>query len=345
MKDAVNAPTPDLFFEAATAYVRTEALRTAVELDLFTAVAAGGHTAAELAQRCSASEKGMRVLCDYLVVVGFLRKDGARYMLTADTAMFLDRSSPAYMGGVLEFLHTPTLRQGYAHLTAAVRKGGTAASGDGLLAAENTDWVRFARSMIPMMLVPAQRSAQLVDRPASAKLKVLDIAAGHGLFGIEVAKRFVHAQITGLDWPNVLEVAQENARHAGIAQRYHTLAGDAFETELGDGYDVVLIPNFLHHFSIERCVEFLQRVHRALRSDGIAVTVEFVPDENRVSPPLPAAFALVMLVGTADGDAYTWQQLDTMFKRAGFQRSSLHALAPSAEHAIVSYAGELTPKK
>ena len=96
MKDAVNAPTPDLFFEAATAYVRTEALRTAVELDLFTAVAAGGHTAVELAQRCSASEKGMRVLCDYLVVVGFLRKDGARYMLTADTAMFLDRSSPAY---------------------------------------------------------------------------------------------------------------------------------------------------------------------------------------------------------------------------------------------------------
>jgi len=249
------------------------------------------------------------------------------------------------IGGVLEFLHTPTLRQGYAHLTAAVRKGGTAVSGDGLLAAENTDWVRFARSMIPMMLVPAQRSAQLVDRPASAKLKVLDIAAGHGLFGIEVAKRFVHAQITGLDWPNVLEVAQENARHAGIAQRYHTLAGDAFETELGEGYDVVLISNFLHHFSIERCVEFLQRVHRALRSDGIAVTVEFVPDENRVSPPLPAAFALVMLVGTADGDAYTWQQLDTMFKRAGFQRSSLHALAPSAEHAIVSYAGELTPKK
>jgi 2-polyprenyl-3-methyl-5-hydroxy-6-metoxy-1,4-benzoquinol methylase len=345
MKDAVNAPTPDLFFEAATAYVRTEALRTAVELGVFTAVAAGAHTAAELAQRCRASDKGMRVLCDYLVVVGFLRKDGTRYMLSADTAMFLDRNSPAYMGGVLEFLHTPTLRQGYANLTAAVRKGGTVVSADGLLATENPDWVHFARAMVPMMIVPAQRSAQLVDRPASAKLKVLDIAAGHGLFGIEVAKRFVHAEVTGLDWPNVLEVARENAQRAGLSQRYHTLAGDAFEIELGEGYDVVLIPNFLHHFSLERCVAFLQRVHRSLRSDGIAITVEFVPDENRVSPPLPATFAMVMLVATAEGDAYTWQQLDAMFKRAGFQRSSLHALAPSAEHAIVSYAGELTPKK
>jgi 2-polyprenyl-3-methyl-5-hydroxy-6-metoxy-1,4-benzoquinol methylase len=345
MKASVNAPNPSLFFEAATAYVRTEAIRTAIELDVFTAVAAGGHTAAELAQRCNASEKGMRVLCDFLVVDGFLRKDGSRYTLTADTAVFLDRNSPAYMGGVLEFLHAPTLRQGYANLTAAVRKGGTALSADGLLATENTDWVRFARSMIPMMTIPAQRCAQLVDRPASARLKVLDIAAGHGLFGIEVAKRFAHAEITGLDWPNVLEVANENAQHAGIAQRYRTIAGDAFETELGDGYDVVLIPNFLHHFSVERCIAFLRRVHRALRSDGIAVTVEFVPDENRVSPPLPATFAMVMLVGTAQGDAYTWAQLDAMFKSAGFQRSSLHALAPSAEHAIVSYADELTPKK
>lgn len=338
MSSPANAPTPDLFFDAAFAYQRTEVLRTAVELDLFTAVAAGRQTPAELAQHCNASEKGMRVLCDYLVVGGFLRKEAGRYLLTADSARFLDRKSPAYMGGVLEFLHTPTLRKGYANLTAAVRKGGTVISADGLMQVENTDWVQFARSMVPMMAMPAQLCAQLIDRPARAKLKVLDIAAGHGLFGIEVAKRFANAEVTGLDWPNVLEVAQENARHAGLEERYRTIAGDAFEVELGQGYDVVLIPNFLHHFSVERCVGFLKRVHRALKPDGMALTVEFVPDEDRVAPPFPATFAMAMLVATAEGDAYTWSQLDEMFKRAGFARNSMHALAPSAEHAIVSRA-------
>jgi 2-polyprenyl-3-methyl-5-hydroxy-6-metoxy-1,4-benzoquinol methylase len=336
MSNAAGMPSPDLFFDAASGYVRTEVLRTAVELDLFSAIAADSQTVAELARRCDAAEKGIRVLCDYLVVAGFLRKQQGRYLLTPDSAMFLDRKSPAYLGGVLTFLHTPTLRQGYANLTAAVRKGGTAVSAEGLMKVENTDWVQFARSMVPMMAMPAQLSAQLIDRPVGAKLKVLDIAAGHGLFGIEVAKRFADAQVTGLDWPNVLEVAQENAQRAGVAQRYRTIAGDAFEVELGEGYDVVLIPNFLHHFSEQRCGEFLRKVHRALKPDGMALAVEFIPDEERVSPPFPATFALAMLVATAQGEAYTWSQLDAMFKGAGFSRNTMHALPPSAEHAVVA---------
>jgi len=336
MSDAPGAPSPDLFFEAASAYQRTEALRTAVELELFTAMAAGRQTAAELARACAASEKGMRVLCDYLTVAGFLRKEEARYLLTASSATFLDRRSPAYMGGLLAFLHTPTLRQGYANLTVAVRKGGTAIPANGLMQTENTDWVQFARSMVPMMAIPAQLTARLIERPADAKMKVLDIAAGHGLFGIEVAKRFTNAQIVGLDWPNVLEVANENARQAGIAQRYRTIAGDAFEVGLGEDFDVVLIPNFLHHFSAEHCGEFLRKVRSALKPDGIALTVEFVPNEDRVSPPFPATFAMAMLVATAQGDAYTWAQLDAMFRGAGFSHNALHALTPSPEHAIVS---------
>jgi 2-polyprenyl-3-methyl-5-hydroxy-6-metoxy-1,4-benzoquinol methylase len=338
MTSTSDAPTPDLFLDAALAYQRTEVLRTAVELDLFSAIAAGHQSVTELAHHCRTHEKGMRVLCDYLAVVGFLRKEGGRYMLTADSAAFLDRKSPAYMGGMLEFLHTPTLRQGYANLTAAVRKGGTALSAEGLMQVENTDWVQFARSMVPMMSRTAKLCAQLIEQEPDAKLNVLDIAAGHGLFGIEVGRRFPDAQITGLDWPNVLEVARENAAQAGLAQRYRTIAGDAFEVDLGSGYDVVLIPNFLHHFGVERCVGFLARVHRALNADGMALTVEFVPNEDRVSPPFPSTFAMAMLVATVEGDAYTATQLDAMFKRAGFRSSRVHALAPSAQHAIMSQA-------
>lgn len=337
MPEAAGTPSPQLFFDAAFAYQRTEVLRAALEFDLFTAIGEGRGTAAELAGHCGASVKGMRVLCDYLAVMGFLTKDAGRYALTPDSAVFLDRRSPAYMGGTLEFLHTETLRKGYADLSAAVRKGGTVQSPGGLTDPEHPAWVRFARAMTPMMAIQTQLVPQLIDRATDARLKVLDIAAGHGMFGIEVAKRFPNAEIVGLDWPKVLEVATQNARHAGVSERYRTIAGSAFDVGLGESYDVVLIPNFLHHFGVEACVGFLRKVRGALKPDGVAVTVEFVPEEDHLSPPFPATFALAMLVVTAEGDAYTFRDLEAMLSRAGFSRSTFHSLEPSAQSAIISY--------
>ena len=336
MTQAADAPSPQLFLDTVTGYQRTEALRAAVELDLFTAIGEGRSTVAALAQRCATSEKGMRVLCDYLTVAGFLVKQDARYGLTASTATFLDRRSPAYMGGMLEFLLGEHVRGGYANLLPAIKKGGTVQSRGGLTDPEHPGWVTFARVMMPMMAPVAHLAAQLIDRPSAAELEVLDIAAGHGLYGIEVGKRFPQATITGLDWPRVLEVAQENAQRAGLAQRYRTIHGDAFQVELGSDYDVVLIPNFLHHFGFDACVSFLRKVNRALKPDGIAVTVEFVPNADRVSPPFPATFAMSMLALTAEGDAYPFAQLDAMLKQAGFARNTAHALEPTAHHAVIS---------
>src|SRR5262245_19254038 len=89
-------PTPALFFDTLNAYQRTEAIKSALELDVFTGVAEGARTAAALAKRCDAAERGVRILCDYLVVLGFLTKDAGGYALTADSAVFLVRTSPAY---------------------------------------------------------------------------------------------------------------------------------------------------------------------------------------------------------------------------------------------------------
>ncbi len=336
MTQPADAPSPDLFFQSVSGYQRTEALRAAVELGLFTAIAEGGSTVEALAARCSVSEKGVRVLCDYLTVVGFLVKTDSRYALTPSTVRFLDRRSPAYMGGTLEFLLSEHVRGGFANLLGAIRQGGTVQSAGGLTDPEHPGWIAFARAMMPMMAPVAQRTAQLIDRPLDAALEVLDIAAGHGLYGIEVGKRFPRARITGLDWPRVLEVARDNAERAGLAARYATISGDAFEVELGRGYDVVLVPNFLHHFGFVACVRFLRRVHGALAPDGIAVTVEFVPNPDRVSPPFPAMFALSMLAHTAAGDAYTFAELDDMLRQAGFTHNTAHSLEPTAQQAIVS---------
>lgn len=327
-------PTPELFFQTVNAYQRTAAIRSAVELDVFTAIGEGARAASDIAARCSASERGVRVLCDYLVIAGLLTKEGGSYALTQDSAVFLDRRSRAYMGGTLEFLLSPMIVDAFDHLTDSVRKGSTALPDGGTVSQENPVWVKFARAMVPMMAVPAQAIAGIVG--GGGKIKVLDIAAGHGIFGIAVAQQNPQAEVVALDWPGVLEVAKEHARSAGVAERYSTIEGNAFDADFGSDYDVVLITNFLHHFDPPTCETLLRKVLAALKEGGRAATLEFVPNEDRVSPPVPAAFSLMMLGGTPGGDAYTFPELERMFRNAGFSHSEPHQLPASPETLIVS---------
>lgn len=328
-------PSPALFFETVNAFQRTAAIKAAIELECFTAIAEGNQTPAALARRCEAHERGMRMLCDYLTVIGLLLKENGRYRLTPDSAHFLDRRSPAYLGGTIEFILAPAHVEAFDDLVASVRRGGTALSDDGSIKAEHPMWVTFARAMPPLMRMPAELIAErFAGEPR--QLKVLDVAAGHGLFGIAIARHNPQAQVVALDWPQVLEVARENAREAGVAQRYDVIEGSAFEADYGDGYDLVLLTNFLHHFDAAACERLLRKVHRSLAPNGKVLTLEFVPDEGRVSPPVPAAFAITMLSTTPAGDVYTFPEYERMFGNAGFSMSELHALPPTMQCVIVS---------
>ncbi|MBN9119855.1 MAG: methyltransferase domain-containing protein [Planctomycetes bacterium] len=334
-----HGPSPALFFDTLNGFQRTEALRSAIELDLFTLIAAWHRTAAELAAACGAAPRGVRILADHLTILGFLHKDGDRYGLTPDTAAFLDRNSPAYMGGVTEFLLTPQLKECFTRLTAAVRRGGTAVSDEGTVSHDNPIWVAFARAMAPMMHLPAQRLADLVGGDRERPLRVLDVAAGHGLFGITIAERHPRAHVTALDWANVLAVASENAKRAGVADRHVLRPGSAFETDWGGPYDLVLLTNFLHHFDLPTCTQLAAKALAALAPGGRAVTLEFVPEPDRVTPPATAAFALVMLATTPRGDAYTFAEYERVFADAGFARSEFHPLPPTAQQVVLSYKG------
>jgi 2-polyprenyl-3-methyl-5-hydroxy-6-metoxy-1,4-benzoquinol methylase len=332
-----SGPTPALFFDTLNAYQRTEALRAAIELDLFSQVAADRRTADELAAACQAAPRGIRILADYLTIIGLLHKQGDRYELTADSQVFLDRQSPAYLGGALGFLLTPGISDCFQKLTEAVRRGGTAVSDEGTVSHDNPIWVDFARSMAPVMRMPAQLLANLIGGDPAQPLRVLDVAAGHGLFGITIAGRYAQAHVTALDWPNVLAVAEENARRAGVADRYRLCPGSAFEVGWGGPYDVVLLTNFLHHFDVATCEQLAAKAHGALAPGGRALTLEFIPEADRITPASTAMFALTMLATTAAGDAYTFTEYEAMFARARFSRSEFHALLPTTQQAVVSY--------
>ena len=328
-------PTPALFFDTLNGYQRTQALKAGIDLELFTAIGEGKATPKQIAERCGASERGTRILCDFLTIVGFLTKQDGQYGLTPDSAMFLDKRSPAYMGTVSEFILSSHIKDKFDHLTEAVKRGG--AVSDEALEPDHPMWVKFARAMQPMMALPAKLVAELADAAKDRPLRVLDIAAGHGLYGIAFAQQNPRAQVTAVDWPKVLEVAKENAQAAGVADRYHTNPGSAFDVDYGTGYDIVLLTNFLHHFDVATCEMLLRKVYGALAEGGRAVTLEFVPNDDRITPPQAAAFSMQMLGGTPSGDAYTFAELEQMFRKAGFTRSELHELPPTIERVIVSH--------
>jgi len=330
-----QAPSPGIIFDTLQAYQRSIALRGAIDLDLFTAIAEGNQSLSAIATRIKASEKGTRVLSDFLTMMGFLVKQNGEYTLTPDSAAFLNRHSPAYMGTMANFLMSPHIAEMFEDITGVIRHGGALPNDHGALEPEHPMWVEFARSMAPMMQMPAELIAKMFSGD-SKPIKVLDISAGHGLYGIAFAKQNPNAKVVGLDWANVLEVAKENAAKAGVADRYSTIAGSAFEVDFGAGYNIILIPNFLHHFDAPTNEKVLRKVHAALVPDGIAVAPEFIPNEDRISPHRDAMFSMQML-GTPAGDAYTYSELDKMFRNAGFARSEMRELSPGAQRLVVAF--------
>src|SRR5215472_17517520 len=195
-----EAPSPFLVLETLFAHHRTAALRAAIEIGVFRAVGEGPGDIATLARQCSASERGLRILCDYLTIIRLLAKEDGRYRHTPTSAMFLDPRSPACVASMARFLGTPAISEPFQHLAEIVRSGRTTLHGQGTVEPENPVWVEFAHSMAPMAAAMCGPLGSIVLEGIAEPIQVLDIAAGHGLFGIEVAKRNPQARIVAVDW-------------------------------------------------------------------------------------------------------------------------------------------------
>jgi 2-polyprenyl-3-methyl-5-hydroxy-6-metoxy-1,4-benzoquinol methylase len=333
---STNRPTPEHIFNTLNGFQQAFALRTAIELDIFSAIADGATSVAALAKKTGAAERGLQALSNYLTVLGFLTKQGEQYALSQESSIFLNRRSPAYMGSASKFLTNDHIVGTFTKLTEAVKKGGTAAEQGDNQQPNDEMWVTFARSMAPMTAPAATFIAQLTGMPQAKACEVLDIAAGHGMYGITMARQNPNAQVTALDWPSVLEVAKQNANSAGVGERFKTKEGNAFEADLGTGYDYILLTNIFHHFDPAACEKLMKRVHAALKSGGQAITLEFVPNEDRISPPMQAMFSLVMLATTDSGDAYTLVEYEKMFHNAGFTKTTLHQIPDMPQQVLVS---------
>jgi 2-polyprenyl-3-methyl-5-hydroxy-6-metoxy-1,4-benzoquinol methylase len=328
-----NPVTPQPFIDALLGYQRTAALKAAIELGVFDAIGAHGADVETVCAKTNTSARGARILCDYLTVLGFLDKSGTIWRQTPVTATFIDSRSPTSMASVVRFLAGPEFVNLFLTDPAGyIRRGGT--DGPGHTAPDDPIWVTFARSMTPFTVAAARATVTHVANWPTAPRRVLDIAAGAGMFGNCVAQAFPEALVVGVDSRDVIAIAAENAIREGVDARYRTIAGDAFTADLGTDYDLILLPNILHHFSHATCVTLLRRVRAGLAPHGRALIVEFIPDEDRINPPVPASFAFIMVAETQHGDAYTATEYAAMAQDAGLRAGLPLPLPPSQERLI-----------
>ncbi|MGP0075901.1 MAG: methyltransferase [Bryobacteraceae bacterium] len=311
----MTALNPTWLLDEFRAFERSLALRTAIEMDLFTRIGNGANTIRALSAACGASERGLRVLCDYLTVQGHLLKRGARYSLTLNSRLYLTTASPAYFGSAVKFFASDATVAAFCRLRRTVEQG-TASAPDFV----ELDWVEYARSMAPLAEATAQFAAEALAVDSAGPIQVLDLGAGHGLYGLAIAARNSAAQVFALDAPRVLEIAIDKARLAGVAGRYHPIPGDAFKADLGGPYDLVLEANLAHHFDQAANVRLFQKAGAALKPAGRIALIEWVPNADRVSPAHDAAFALTVLATSARGAIYTLKEYSQMLRAAGFRK-------------------------
>lgn len=302
-------------------------LNAAIQLQLFAAVAEGATDAEALARRLESPGRSTGILLDALVVLGLLTKQGQRYGLTALADAYLVPGRPMYVGDAAAIMASPMMWEGLLHLADAVRRGGTVLEAH----AETPGhpfWETFAKSS-RALAVPSATTLAAVLEPwmaARREVRVLDIAAGSGLYGYTLLQRYPQVTLTLLDWPNVLIETRRWAERLGVDhKRVRYREGNLFEVAYDGPYDLIVLGNVYHHFDPPTCLGLTRKVAAALAPGGQVAIIEFLADEQ-LSNPASTMFSIIMLMWTRRGQAYSAADYRGWLTQAG--------LAPPVWHPV-----------
>jgi SAM-dependent methyltransferase len=310
---------PDRILEIFAGYWNTEALKAAIELDLFTFLAKRSLTLAELGEKSGAKRELLGRLCDYLGQLGLIRKKLGRYSAARDAARFLNRESPYSLCALAGFFTSPILTRGFSELTNRIKTGRTALAGDRLLEPDSPAWSDFARGAWPLRMREAKMIVRALEKQRLVGECILELGCGGAPLAITLLKRHPGLSAVAQDWPHVLAVAREHGAEAGLADRIDFLPGDARTIDFAGPYDMVLMMCFLDYFDAATRLALLHKVHAVLRPGGIAaVYAPLLPEEGESWPAI--AYNFLLLAASPAGEASTFAQIKALLKRAGFGR-------------------------
>ena len=311
--------TPMRLIQMGWAFVMPIAIESAVRTRIFDVLDEHPKTIDQVCQETACSPRGVEPLLNFLVAVDLLHRsaDGV-YSLTPESATFLVSTKPSFHGGFICHL-TAHLIPRFQELERVVRTGQPARSVN--RQAEATAFFKnFVEDLMPLNFPSARMLAQhLASTRKTETTKILDIAAGSGVWGIAAAQAFASATLTAVDFPEVLEVTRSVVSRFGLNGRFQAVAGDALSVDLGRDYSIATLGHILHSEGEERSRTMLSRVYEALAPGGTVAIAEFVLNEDRTSPPAAAYFNLNMAVNTENGRAFTSSELQLWLHEAGFR--------------------------
>jgi len=294
-------------------------LMTAVELDLFTAIARGATTVRALAKKCQTSERGMRILLNALVGMGFLQKARQEFSLRPIASRHLVRGRKEYLGA--NVLHAMHLWERWATLTEAVRQG-TAVD----LPEARQRGSRFFPALVEALFprnypIACQMCEALQIGSSWKKLRVLDVAGGSGPWSVPIAERDPQSRITLIDFPEPVRIARKFARRHKVIEQFEFIEEDLWSVDWGSNqFDLVIFGHILHSEGARRGRKMVRRAYEALKPRGRLLIAETVADESRSQDPWPLIFAVNMLVNTEEGDTFTLSEMKRWCRSAGLAK-------------------------
>src|SRR5882724_6628913 len=312
--------TSERLMQFGFAYAPPLIIGAAVSNKVFDALESGAKTVEQVEKETGASERGLRAIMNALVGLDLLKKDRrGRYSVTPESEAFLVSNKPGTLAGFFAMAGTHLLPD-WLHLSEAVRTGvppmavNQEATGPKFFSV-------LVENIIPMSYPAATALARALKLGKTHRpVRVLDIAAGSGIWGIALAEQSPLVRVTAQDWTEMIPTTRRITQKFGVADRFSYIEGDVLKAEFGTGYDIAILGHILHTEGEERSGKLLAKVFRALKSGGTIAIGEWLVNDRRTGPVPSLIFAVNMLVHSERGDAFSSNEIKSWLQEAGFKK-------------------------
>jgi precorrin-6B methylase 2 len=325
-------PNPGLLMQLALAYRVSAVFFAASDFDVFSQLAAGPLTAAEIAARCGAAAEPMRLVLESCADSGLLARDGDRFVNTPTADVFLVRGRPAYLGDSLRYARD--LYPAWGRLAELVKTGRPTMAPETILGDDKAKTRAFVMAMHERARGIGSVLPHNVD--LSGRRRLIDIGGGPGTYSVALCRATPGLSATVLDRPGVLEVTRELIDAAGFGDRVTLLPGDYLTTPFGSGFDAALLSGMMHRETPENVNLLLKKAFEALEPGGLVMVSDvFFDDDRKNTPPFTTSFALNMMVTSDHGSAHARTAMERWMAANGFRDIAAHEMPRPNPHTLI----------
>ncbi|PYL14191.1 MAG: methyltransferase [Verrucomicrobia bacterium] len=312
-----------------SAYAPPFIIGAAVSNKVFDSLASGAKTVGQLSKETGTSPRGLRAIMNALVGLELLRKSGDKYSLTPESEAFLVSNKPGTLAWFFP-MNMKRLIPPWLKLDDIVRTGEPAEALN-----EEHPGTEFFTELVENIIPTSYGSAQaLADhlKLAAAKqpTRVLDVAAGSGIWGIALAQKSPQVQVTAVDWAGMIPTTRRITQKFDVGDRFKFIEGDIGEADFGSGYDIATLGHILHSEGKERSRHLLKKTFGTLKAGGTIAIGDWLVNDERTEPLPSLIFSVTMLINTKEGDTFSFNEIKSWLEEAGFKNArTLEAPGPS----------------